>query len=134
MLPSYDTISLLQGLPGVCNGAISEAVFNLTVGGLAAMAVQACLIYKHTNWQVQDTHSLTHNMHTHSTVLQAGLQHASRPKAHLRCVLCFVSVIVCQLVWLLLPPILVGTGVGMAVLYHVHSLWLKRVLGLVFLR
>jgi hypothetical protein len=131
MLPLYAAIYFLQGLPGVCNGAISEAVFNLTVGGLAAMAVQACLIYKHTNWQVTQTHT---HLHTHRALVCAGLKHASRPKAHLRCVLCFVSVVVCQLVWLLLPPILVGTGVGMAVLYHVHSLWLKRVLGLVFLR
>ena len=38
-----------------------------------------------------------------------------------------------QLVRLLLPPILVGTGVGLVLLYHIHSLWLKRVLGLIFL-
>ena len=38
-----------------------------------------------------------------------------------------------QLVRLLLPPILVGTGIGLVALYHIHSLWLKRVLGLIFL-
>jgi hypothetical protein len=31
---------------------VSEAVFNLTIGGLAAMAVQSALIWRDTNWQV----------------------------------------------------------------------------------
>lgn len=42
-----------QNLPGVCLSAVSEAVFNLTIGGLAAMAVQSALIWKDTNWQVK---------------------------------------------------------------------------------
>ena len=28
---------------------------------------------------------------------------------------------------------MVGTGLGLVALYHIHSLWLKRVLGLIFL-
>ena len=39
-----------------------------------------------------------------------------------------------QLVRVMLPPILVGTGLGLVLLYHIHSMWLKRVLGLIFLR
>lgn len=41
-----------QNFPGVCRSAVSEAVFNLTIGGLAAMAVQSALIWRDTNWKV----------------------------------------------------------------------------------
>ncbi|GAB5035605.1 Hypothetical protein NocV09_02800260 [Nannochloropsis oceanica] len=77
-----------MSFPGVCSTAISEAVFNLTVGGLAAMAVQSALIWRDVNW---------------------------------------------ELVRLLVTPIVVGTGLGLVALYHIHSLWLKQVLGIIFL-
>ena len=51
-IDSYDN-QQPQNFPGVCRSAISEAVFNLTIGGLGAMAVQSALIWRDTNWKVR---------------------------------------------------------------------------------
>lgn len=50
---SLPALPSTQSFPGICSTAISEAVFNLTIGGLAAMAVQSALIWKDVNWQVR---------------------------------------------------------------------------------